>query len=64
MSKVLMSPTPRVAATGSGRMWVWVRKNLFSSWFNSLLTLFCLWMMWELIPPLLNWALFQANWAG
>ncbi len=42
----------------------WVRKNLFSSWGNSLLTLFCLWLMWELIPPLLNWALFQANWVG
>ncbi|CCK17045.1 Glutamate Aspartate transport system permease protein GltK (TC 3.A.1.3.4) [Cronobacter universalis NCTC 9529] len=43
---------------------VWMRKNLFSSWSNSLLTLFCLWMMWELIPPLLNWAFFQANWVG
>ena len=64
MSKVLMSPTPRLASSGSGRMLVWVRKNLFSSWFNSLLTIFCLWMMWELIPPLLNWALFQANWIG
>lgn len=42
----------------------WMRKNLFSSWGNSLLTLFCLWMIWELIPPLLNWALFQANWVG
>lgn len=45
-------------------MLLWVRKNLFSSWSNSLLTLFCLWMMWELIPPLLQWALFQANWVG
>jgi hypothetical protein len=40
------------------------RKNLFSSWSNSLLTIVCLWLMWELIPPLLNWAFLQANWVG
>ncbi|WP_186373570.1 amino acid ABC transporter permease [Yersinia rohdei] len=45
--------------------WVlWVRKNLFSSWTNSLLTLLCLWLMWQFIPPLLNWTIFDANWLG
>lgn len=42
----------------------WVRRNLFSSISNSLLTLFCLWLLWVAIPPLLNWAIFQANWIG
>ncbi|KGA79063.1 inner membrane amino-acid ABC transporter permease protein yhdY [Yersinia enterocolitica] len=42
----------------------WAKKNLFSSWTNSLLTLLCLWLMWQLIPPLLNWAVFNANWLG
>jgi len=42
----------------------WARKNLFSSWGNSLLTLFCLWVIWSLIPPALNWLIFQANWIG
>jgi general L-amino acid transport system permease protein len=42
----------------------WARKNLFSSWFNSLLTLFFVWIAWELIPPLLNWVVFNANWIG
>ncbi|WP_312046360.1 amino acid ABC transporter permease [Erwinia sp.] len=42
----------------------WARKNLFSSWSNSLLTLFCLWMIWSIIPPALNWLIFQANWIG
>ncbi|CFR26613.1 amino acid ABC transporter permease [Yersinia enterocolitica] len=46
------------------RMVFWARKNLFSSWTNSLLTLLCLWLMWQLIPPLLNWAVFNANWIG
>lgn len=45
--------------------WVlWARKNLFSSWTNSLLTLLCLWLMWQFIPPLLNWTIFDANWLG
>lgn len=42
----------------------WARRNLFSSITNSLLTLFCLWLLWIAIPPLLNWAIFQANWIG
>ncbi|MDC9820524.1 amino acid ABC transporter permease [Pectobacterium polonicum] len=42
----------------------WARRNLFSSISNSLLTLFCLWLLWVAIPPLLNWAIFQANWIG
>ncbi|WP_032907682.1 MULTISPECIES: amino acid ABC transporter permease [Yersinia] len=46
------------------RMVFWAKKNLFSSWTNSLLTLLCLWLMWQLIPPLLNWTIFNANWLG
>ncbi|MCL6361200.1 amino acid ABC transporter permease [Pectobacterium polaris] len=42
----------------------WARRNLFSSIGNSLLTLFCLWLLWIAIPPLLNWTIFQANWIG
>ena len=47
-----------------GRAVLWARRNLFSSVFNTLLTLFCLWLLWLVIPPLLNWAVFQANWTG
>ncbi|MDR7343625.1 general L-amino acid transport system permease protein [Pantoea alhagi] len=46
------------------RMSRWARKNLFSSWFNTLLTLLCLWIIWSVIPPALNWLIFQANWFG
>ncbi|MCI4236898.1 amino acid ABC transporter permease [Dickeya dianthicola] len=42
----------------------WARRNLFSSITNSVLTLACLWLLWTLIPPLLNWAIFKANWVG
>lgn len=43
---------------------LWIRQNLFSSLSNSLLTLFCLWLLWVIIPPLLNWLVLQANWVG
>ncbi|WP_187487519.1 amino acid ABC transporter permease [Duffyella gerundensis] len=56
---------PQAAPTRfPSRAWRWARKNLFSSWGNSLLTLFCLWIMWTVIPPALNWLIFQANWLG
>ncbi|MBG6240599.1 MAG: amino acid ABC transporter permease [Candidatus Symbiopectobacterium sp. Dall1.0] len=45
-------------------LWHWARKNLFSSIPNSLLTLLCFWLLWHILPPLLNWTLLQANWVG
>ena len=39
MTKVLLSHPPRPASHNSNRAMVWVRKNLFSSWSNSLLTI-------------------------
>jgi general L-amino acid transport system permease protein len=64
MTKAALSHAPRPSCAGSWRFIAWARKNLFSSWSNSLLTLVCLWLMWELVPPLLNWAFLQANWQG
>ncbi|MDW8847531.1 amino acid ABC transporter permease [Erwinia sp. MMLR14_017] len=56
--------TPPVPTNAFSRTVRWARKNLFSSWGNSLLTLFCLWVIWAVIPPALNWLIFQANWFG
>ena len=56
--------TPPVPTSPFAKAVLWARKNLFSSWFNSLLTLFCLWIIWAVIPPALNWLVFQANWFG
>ncbi|MDO6685915.1 MULTISPECIES: amino acid ABC transporter permease [unclassified Agarivorans] len=42
----------------------WLKKNLFSSWLNSLFTLFILYLI---IPPLasaIQWAFLQADWIG
>ena len=56
--------TPPVPTSPFAKAVLWARKNLFSSWVNSLLTLFCLWVIWAVIPPALNWLVFQANWFG
>jgi len=40
----------------------WARQNLFSSIPNTLLTLLCAWILWEAVPPLLQWAWFGAVW--
>ena len=42
----------------------WARANLFSSWLNTLLTLFAFYLVWLIVPPLLSWAIFDANWVG
>ena len=39
----------------------WLRVNLFSTWYNTLLTIVLVWFLAELVPPLLNWALFEAT---
>ncbi|MCT8265717.1 amino acid ABC transporter permease [Afifella sp. JA880] len=42
----------------------WLRKNLFSSWSNALLTLIALYVIWIVVPPLVDFALVQAVWSG
>lgn len=42
----------------------WMRSNLFSSWYNTLLTLLSLYLLYLIIPPLLRWALVDADLAG
>ena len=42
----------------------WLRNNLFSSWFNTLLTLTAAYLVWLIIPPILSWAFIDADWNG
>ncbi len=42
----------------------WLRTNLFSSWFNTLLTVAALLLLWRIVPPLLGWTLFNADFSG
>lgn len=41
-----------------------LKKNLFSSWFDSLVTLFFIYLLFQIIPPLLSWTIFDANFIG
>jgi general L-amino acid transport system permease protein len=42
----------------------WLRRNLFSTWANALLTVIVLWILWEALPPLIDFALINAVWTG
>ncbi|MGC8779518.1 MAG: amino acid ABC transporter permease [Anaerolineae bacterium] len=40
----------------------WIRKNLFSSWYNTLLTFFALWLIYTIGGRALVWAVTAARW--
>jgi len=40
---------------------LWLKTNLFSSWINSLLTLASVYLLYIMIPPLLDWMIFNAS---
>ena len=52
----LPPPAATVGAVG------WVRQNLLSSPLNIGLTLAALYLLYAAVPPLLDWAVFSANW--
>ncbi len=39
----------------------WVRQNLFNSWLNSLLTLFVLWILYQVVSGLFSWGIWHAS---
>jgi len=42
----------------------WAREHLFSGPYNSALTLAALYLLYVIVPPLFDWALFSANFTG
>jgi general L-amino acid transport system permease protein len=40
----------------------WLRRNLFNSWYNSLLTLAAIWLLYKLLAPAAEWAFTEARW--
>lgn len=40
----------------------WLRKNLFSTWYNALLTFLAIWLLVLLIRPAIEWATTEARW--
>jgi general L-amino acid transport system permease protein len=49
------------AATGALR---WVRRRLFGSPLDALITLGCAYVVWRIVPSALDWALVSATWHG
>jgi general L-amino acid transport system permease protein len=40
----------------------WLHGNLFSTWYNSLLTVLVLVVTWQLVPPFFKWAFLDSVW--
>ncbi|BBO78992.1 amino acid ABC transporter permease [Desulfosarcina widdelii] len=40
----------------------WCKRNLFNGWFNSVLTIIILGLMFQIVPPFVRWALVNAHW--
>lgn len=58
--KIESRPPPRVA----GGPLDWIRERFFGSVTNTLVTIVCIYLLYVLIPPILNWALLNANFTG
>ena len=40
----------------------WLRKNLFSTWYNILLTFLAVWLLYVLLKPAIQWGTTEARW--
>ncbi|MEG4232500.1 amino acid ABC transporter permease [Microcoleus sp. Pol11C3] len=59
MQTIPVLPPP---ATESPTPWNWARKNLFSTWYNSILTVVCLIIAFQTIKLIIVWATTKAQW--
>ena len=60
-SEMLPGRPPPASTVG---MLGWLRANLFSSPLDVLLTLAALVVLWQVVPPVLGWAIFDADFSG
>ncbi len=57
MAEIEMRPPVTVVGP-----WAWLRKNLFSTWYNVVLTLLALWLLYIILRPAYEWATTEARW--
>ncbi|MEO0375116.1 MAG: amino acid ABC transporter permease [Cyanobacteria bacterium P01_A01_bin.17] len=43
--------------------WLWLRRNLFSTWYNVVLTLLCMWVLVQGSIGFIHWAIALAQWS-
>ena len=61
MSDINKNMTPPVIEIG---VLGWLKKNLFSTWYNTVLTLIGVYFIYIVIPPFLSWVFFDATFSG
>ena len=54
----------RPAPAGTKGLGHWLKENLFSDVTSSILTLVSLYILYIVLPPLLDWLIFDATWTG
>lgn len=54
----------RPAPEGTKGFSAWIRENLFSSVISSILTIISFYLIFKIVPPLLDWMIFDATWSG
>jgi general L-amino acid transport system permease protein len=59
MTQTLVTPPPQASQSP----WQWLKRNLFSSWFNSFLTIVCVWLLYQLFSNIWIWTTTQAQWS-
>lgn len=59
-----MAPIPKIIARPRERIHPlrWLRNNLFSTWYNTLLTFVSVWLLYAVLSRLLSWVFTEANW--
>lgn len=56
IEEVVKPPVTEVGVIG------WMKKNLFNSPFNSILTLLSAYLVYKIVPPMVNWAFIGSKW--
>lgn len=55
-AKEIKPPVTSVGVIG------WIRANLFNNFFNSILTIVTLYVLWKVVPPFIRWAFIDSLW--
>lgn len=56
-----MEMKPPIATVGP---LAWLRKNLFSTWYNALLTVIGVWLLYAILVPAIAWSRTEAQWGA
>lgn len=52
----------KTAGLGPASWWRWLRENLFNTWYNGLLTVASLWILYSVVASVARWAFSAARW--